>query len=217
MKAVIYRDLMCLKSQIKNFFWCFILIFMPPMLIKYREVAVLNYDIVFIVMSALTPAVIGMQFLSSILIEDKQNDIMPIIFRNDISVLKYFTSKTIVPFIVSIMYMVLSLVIYQLFFPVIMFSKYNILEIVELYGIYLILTFVVLILEELIVFIVKNDAYLPTVSIFSALALIFGVFYFINPLQNLLIFIFVMSFVSIFILFIISYILKNKYANIKII
>lgn len=215
MKAILYRDFICIKSQVKSFFWCFVVIFMPPVLITYRKFAILNNDTLFMIISAIVPICFGVEFMQKVLIEDRSNEMFPLIFRNGVSVLKYCLTKAIIPFFIGTLYTILSLIIYRLFFNSVMFSMYSPKDLVSLYFIYAVLTVVMLFICELLIFVIKTEVNYMQISLLLSIAIVGTVFYFTNPINNLLPFFLAMILLSLIIFLIMIILLKKKYAYVK--
>jgi hypothetical protein len=211
MKAVLYKDLMTLKNQKKNFLLSLFFLLIFPFIIKHNKISFIDTNMLFLFVSSLIPATIGLQFANYLLLEDKKSEMFPLLFRNGLSIPKYYFSKIVIPLCVAFGFNFLSFLYYSFLFENLT-SNYDLKELILLFFISSSLTIIALWFSESLIFVIENDVYYPTACVILSIVVIGLVFYYIKPFEHIFIFILTVLFIGIVNYLALQVLLKRKYS-----
>lgn len=211
MKAIIYKDLISLKDQRKNFLLSLIFTLLMPVIIKHGKLGFLETNLLFLAMFTIVPLTICLQFSNYSLLSDKKDIMLPLIFCNNTNKSIFFIGKAIFPLLLSVGFNVISFIVFKVTFEKDLFNyNFNKISIIFVCGLFS--TIVTLFLSELLLFIVNNDVYYPTVCIILSFTIVGGALYLINPFNHLYLYLSTMVFIAFLAYFLFSLILNKKYA-----
>lgn len=210
MRAIFYRDIVSIKNQKKNFFLSLIFLFSFPFVIRLNNLRFLNPNYLFLVVSAMVPITIGLQFSNYLLLEDKKNDIFPLLFRNGVTIYGYYLFKAIIPTCIAVIFNLVSFTFYNFFFNNLL-EQFNSKQLFLLFFVGVSLTILVLLVSEVLIFIIKNEAYYSSSCILVSLLIIGATFYLVNPFVNTLVFFGLIILFSLVTYLVLDILLKRKY------
>lgn len=211
MKAIWYRDLITLKNQKRNFVLSLIFLLAFPLVVKYNNLGFLNTSTLFLLVSSIIPATIGLQFSNYLLLEDRKSEMFPLLFRNGISILKYYISKAVVPALIAIIFNLIYFFFNNLMFDDLV-KEYKSKELILLFFVSTSLMVIALLISETLIFVVSNDVYYPTACVISSIAIIGLIFYFLKPVEHIYLFALVILAIGLINYLWLRVLLKRKYS-----